>query len=60
MAAAIFKCDPDKVRVIGPDVGGGFGAKNFVYPENILVCWAAKKLGRPVKWVAERSENFLS
>lgn len=60
MAAAIFKCDPDKVRVIGPDVGGGFGAKNFVYPENVLVCWAAKKIGRPVKWVAERSENFLS
>lgn len=60
MAAAIFKCDPEKIRVIGPDVGGGFGAKNFVYPENVLVMWAAAKLGRPVKWVAERSENFLS
>ena len=60
MAGAIFKVDPEKMRVIGPDVGGGFGAKNFVYPENVLVCWAAKKIGRPVKWVAERSENFLS
>lgn len=60
MAGAIFKVDPEHVRVIGPDVGGGFGAKNFVYPENVLVCWAAKKLGRPVKWVADRSENFLS
>ncbi|MEM7426873.1 MAG: xanthine dehydrogenase family protein molybdopterin-binding subunit [Pseudomonadota bacterium] len=60
MAAAIFKVDPEKIRVIGPDVGGGFGAKNFVYPENVLVMWAAWKLGRPVKWVAERGENFLS
>ncbi len=60
MAGAIFKVDAEKVRVIGPDVGGGFGAKNFVYPENVLVCWAAKKLGRPVKWVADRSENFIS
>ncbi len=60
MAGAIFKVDPKHVRVIGPDVGGGFGAKNFVYPENVLVCWAAKKLGRPVKWVADRGENFTS
>jgi carbon-monoxide dehydrogenase large subunit len=60
MAAAIFKCEPEKVRVVMPDVGGGFGAKNFVYPENVMVMLAAKLLGRPVKWVASRSENFLA
>jgi len=51
---------PASVRVIAPDVGGGFGAKNFAYAEQALVLWAAKRLGRPVKWVATRSEGFLS
>ena len=60
MAAAIFKCPPEKVRVVMPDVGGGFGAKNFVYPENVMVMFAAKLLGRPVKWIASRTENFLA
>jgi aerobic carbon-monoxide dehydrogenase large subunit len=49
-----------KLRVIAPDVGGGFGSKIFIYPEEIVCLWAAKKVGRPVKWVADRSESFLA
>ena len=60
MADVIFKVPPEKMRVIMPDVGGGFGAKNFVYPENVMVLLAAKLCGRPVKWIADRSENFIS
>jgi aerobic carbon-monoxide dehydrogenase large subunit len=48
-----------QVRFVAPDVGGGFGAKNFVYPEHPLLLWAAKRVGRPVKWIATRSEVFL-
>jgi len=60
MADAIFKVPHEKVRVIMPDVGGGFGAKNFVYPENVMVMLGAKLIGRPVKWIAQRAENFLA
>jgi aerobic carbon-monoxide dehydrogenase large subunit len=49
-----------QVRFVAPDVGGGFGAKNFVYPEHVLLLWAAKRVGRPVKWIATRSEVFLA
>jgi carbon-monoxide dehydrogenase large subunit len=49
-----------QVRFIAPDVGGGFGAKNFVYPEHALLPWAAKRVGRPVTWIATRSEVFLA
>src|SRR5262249_46527718 len=57
----IFKgIDPAKVRVVTPDVGGGFGMKVFVYAEMVLTLWAAKRLGRPVKWIADRSEAFIS
>jgi aerobic carbon-monoxide dehydrogenase large subunit len=48
------------VRFMAPDVGGGFGAKNFIYPEHALVLWAAKRVRRPVKWIASRSEVFLA
>src|SRR5262249_57663399 len=48
------------LRVISPDVGGGFGSKIFVYPEEVAVAWLAKKLGVPVRWTAQRSESFLS
>jgi carbon-monoxide dehydrogenase large subunit len=48
------------VRVVAPDVGGGFGSKIFLYAEDVIVTWAAKQLNRPVKWTAERSESFLS
>jgi carbon-monoxide dehydrogenase large subunit len=51
---------PTAVRLIAPDVGGNFGAKNFVYAEYVLMGWAAKVLGRPVKWIASRSEVFLT
>ena len=52
--------DKSQVRAITPDVGGGFGAKSGVYPEEILVGWAARRLGRPVRWTESRSENMLS
>ena len=51
---------PASVRFIAPDVGGGFGAKNFTYAEHALILWAAKRVGRPVKWIATRSEGFVS
>jgi carbon-monoxide dehydrogenase large subunit len=49
-----------KLRVIAPDVGGGFGSKIFVYSEETALAWAAKKLGMPIKWTADRSEAFLA
>ena len=49
-----------KLRVIAPDVGGGFGSKIFIYAEETVCVWAARKVGRPVKWTAERGEAFLS
>ena len=52
--------EKDRVRFVAPDVGGGFGAKNFVYPEHALLLWAAKRVGRPVKWIATRGEVFLA
>jgi aerobic carbon-monoxide dehydrogenase large subunit len=58
--ADIFHLAPTRVRVSTPDVGGGFGIKSTVYPEHILLLWAARHLGRPVKWVADRSEDFIS
>src|SRR5215471_6874942 len=60
LAEAVFKLPPERLQVAAPDVGGGFGMKNFLYPEWVLVLWAARRLGRPVKWVAERSEEFVS
>ncbi len=59
-AAHALGVDPAVVRFIAPDVGGGFGAKNFAYAEHALILWAARRTGRPVKWVATRSETFLS
>src|SRR5215831_7802536 len=60
LAEAVFKLPPERIQVAAPDVGGGFGMKNFLYPEWVLVLWAARRLGRPVKWVAERGEEFVS
>ena len=59
-AARWLGVPPDAVRFVAPDVGGGFGAKNFSYAEHALLLWAAKRVGRPVKWIATRSEIFLS
>ena len=60
MTARWLGVSPDRVRFIAPDVGGGFGAKNFSYAEHALIPWAAKRTGRSVKWIATRSEGFLS
>lgn len=49
-----------KLRIVAPDVGGGFGSKIFIYAEETAVIWAAGKLGKPIKWVAQRGESFLA
>ena len=58
--AIILGIEADKVRVIAREVGGNFGTRNSFYPEFALVCWASRRVGRPVKWTCERSEAFLS
>ncbi len=60
LSGSVFKVAPEKFRVVTPDVGGGFGMKLFCYAEYGLVCYAARALGRPVKWTSERTEAFLS
>ncbi|WP_072386284.1 xanthine dehydrogenase family protein molybdopterin-binding subunit [Hyphomicrobium sp. CS1BSMeth3] len=60
LSAFIGIAPENKLRVIAPDVGGGFGSKIFIYAEETVCIWAAKKVGRPVKWVAERTEAFLA
>ncbi|HEU4565115.1 MAG TPA: xanthine dehydrogenase family protein molybdopterin-binding subunit, partial [Gemmatimonadaceae bacterium] len=60
MGAFVLGIPEHKLRVIAPDVGGGFGSKIFIYPEECVVAWASKQLGRPVKWTAERRESFMS
>ncbi len=60
LAKAVFNVDPSTIRVITPDVGGGFGMKLFLYSEQALVCYAARKLARPVRWTSDRSEAFVS
>jgi carbon-monoxide dehydrogenase large subunit len=59
LSGAVFKMPEKNLRVISPDVGGGFGMKGDTYPEDGLVLWASRKLGRPVKWVATRTESLL-
>ena len=58
--AAVFKLKADSFRVVVGDLGGGFGMKTGLYPEDALACYAARKLGRPVKWRGDRSEEFLA
>ena len=60
MGAFVLGIPEHKLRVVSPDVGGGFGSKIPHYPEEVAVTWAGKQVGRPVKWTAERSESFLS
>ena len=60
LTGQVFKIAPEKLRVITPDVGGGFGPKTFVYREYAMVMEAAKRLGRPVKWTGDRTEHFLT
>ena len=60
IAAFVGMAPEHKLRVIAPDVGGGFGSKIFIYPEEVVALWAARRLERPVKWVSDRSEAFLT
>ncbi|HEX8113981.1 MAG TPA: xanthine dehydrogenase family protein molybdopterin-binding subunit [Kofleriaceae bacterium] len=60
MGAFTLHVPEHKLRVVAPDVGGGFGSKIFHYAEELMVTWAAKKVGRPVKWTADRSEAFMT
>ena len=57
LATSVFKVPVERIHLSAPDVGGGFGLKNFLYPEWVLLPWAARHHGRPVKWVAERGED---
>ncbi len=58
--AQCLKVPQERVRVICPDVGGGFGSHTNLYPEQVVVVWAARRVGRPVKWTGDRSEAFLT
>ncbi|MEC8356664.1 MAG: xanthine dehydrogenase family protein molybdopterin-binding subunit, partial [Pseudomonadota bacterium] len=60
LAGAIFRCEPEDILVKCYDVGGGFGMKIFLFPEYVCLLYAARKLNRPVKWIAERSEAFTA
>lgn len=60
LSAFVQVAPEHKLRIIAPDVGGGFGSKIFIYPEETAVIWAARRIGRPIKWTAERGESFLT
>jgi carbon-monoxide dehydrogenase large subunit len=60
MTAFVMGLPEHKVRVVAGDVGGGFGSKIYLYGEDVVVTWASKQLGRPVKWTADRSESYTS
>jgi carbon-monoxide dehydrogenase large subunit len=60
IAAFVGMAPEHKLRVIAPDVGGGFGSKIFIYPEEVVCLWAARKTGRAVKWTADRTESFIT
>jgi aerobic carbon-monoxide dehydrogenase large subunit len=59
ISAFVGMAPEHRLRVIAPDVGGGFGSKIFIYPEEVVCLWAARRVGRPVKWLSGRSEAFL-
>jgi carbon-monoxide dehydrogenase large subunit len=60
LTAFVLNLPEHKVRVIAPDVGGGFGSKIYLYAEDVVMTWASKKINRPVKWTSDRSEAFIS
>ena len=60
LADTVLKVPAEQIRVVVGDVGGGFGMKTVLYPEDAVVAWAARKIGRPVHWRASRTEDFLS
>ena len=60
LAEHVLKVPAHRIHVVARDVGGGFGTKGGLYPEEVAVLWAARRIGRPVKWIADRSESFLA
>ena len=60
LAGSVFRVPPERMQVTVPDVGGGFGVKNPLYPEPVLCLWAARALGRPVRWASDHGEDFVS
>ena len=60
LAQSVFSIDEKKIQISAPDVGGGFGLKNFLFPEWVLLLWASKKQRRAVKWVADRAEDHAA
>src|SRR5690606_39311896 len=60
MCAFVLGIPESKLRVIAPDVGGGFGSKIFLYAEETALVWATRRVGRHLKWTAERRESFLT
>jgi aerobic carbon-monoxide dehydrogenase large subunit len=60
LSSFVFHVPESKIRVLSPDVGGGFGMKANIYPDDVLVLWASRRCGRPVKWTATRSESLLT
>ncbi len=60
MGAFVLQIPEHKLKIVAPDVGGGFGSKIFHYAEEAVLTWASAKVGRPIKWTAERSESFMT
>ena len=60
LAESVFRVPPEQMHIACPDVGGGFGVKNALYPEWVMLLWAARRLGRPIKWMSERTEDFIT
>ncbi len=60
LADTVFRVPRDRIQLSCPDVGGGFGVKNGLYPEYVLILWAARRFGRPVKWASGHGEDFVS
>ncbi|MBI4182364.1 MAG: xanthine dehydrogenase family protein molybdopterin-binding subunit [Proteobacteria bacterium] len=60
LAGKVFKVPAERIRLVSPDVGGGFGSRNGLYPEFLALLWAARRCGRALHWIAERTEGFLS
>ena len=60
LAGAVLKIPQNRLRVVSPDMGGAFGMRGSAFPELALVLWASRRVGRPVRWVAERSEGFIA
>jgi aerobic carbon-monoxide dehydrogenase large subunit len=60
LADSVFRMPHERMHIACPDVGGGFGVKNALYPEWVMLLWAARALGRPIKWISERAEDFIT